>query len=264
MENIFDGQHEEEIAGDIVPELGEVRGPFDIALTPRTLETNDAPSQSLVLNAAVFSQDTEHDEDERFEDQSHHWCTLGSLERLYEQQFREQAIGLLKKRMRVNLHGSPHITANNDASLAWNPDRHFLDMMVCVSSGIGLGALLPNVQIHHNYELTLDLKPYYQFHAKFAKLGFDPQGCMQRLGRSPSSEDVWLAWAPEEALNDSGVDVTAGTCSGATLLKRKHYRICVMFLARMLEMIGFQDIVVFEDYPDVMDDNEFRSATNIL
>jgi hypothetical protein len=239
--------------------------PFDVALPPPNLQTDDAPNQSIALTAALFGHDIDHDGENRFEDQRRRRRPLSYFQQMYEHKQTYQALHLLSNRTEVDFLGSPHITRNDDEDLAWNVDRHFLDLMICVGNGLGLGALLPNLQVHHNYEMTLDLKqPYRSFSAKFAKLGFDPQGCMQWIGRSPASEDVWLAWIPRASLVEGCEDVPVGTCSGNTQLKTSHYRMSVMFLAKMLRDIGVQDILVWEDYPSLDDDTEFQMATNIM
>jgi hypothetical protein len=239
--------------------------PFDVALAPPSLQVDDAPNQQIALAAAIFGHDTEQDEDNRFEDQQCRRRPLAYFQQMYEHKQIYQALSLLSKRTEVDFRGSPHVTTNDDEDLAWNMDRHFLDLMICVGNGLGLGALLPNLQVHHNYEMTLELKqPFRSFSAKFAKLGFDPQGSMQWIGRSPASEDVWLAWVPRASLVEGCEDVPVGSCSGNTQLKTRHYRMSVMFLSKMLRDIGAQDILVWDEYPSLTDDDEFRMATNLM
>jgi len=123
----------------------------------------------------------------------------------------------------VDFQGSQHVTPNTDNQIAWNLDKHFLDMMVCIGKGLGLDAMVPNMEIDHTYKFGLDLEwPYWNFSAKFVKLGFDPIGSMLFL-RCSRSEDVWLAWIPQDGMDcdDSKVDnMPARTCSGSTRLQK--------------------------------------------
>ena len=56
---------------------------------------------------------------------------------------------------------SPYVILNDNEDLAWTMDRHYLDLLICVGNGLGLGAILPNVQVDHTFEMTLDLKQRY-------------------------------------------------------------------------------------------------------
>ena len=87
---------------------------------------------------------------------------------------------------------------------------------------------------------------------------------MQWIGRSPGSEDVWLGWIPRASFVEGSEDVCVGTCSGNTQLSTKHYRMTVMFLAHMLRHIGVQDIVVWDEYPDLDDEKVFENVTNLM
>ncbi|KAM6502321.1 hypothetical protein JOM56_002298 [Amanita muscaria] len=71
-----------------------------------------------------------------------------------------------------------------------------------------------------------------RFSAKFAKLGFDPTGCMVWIGQSSTREDTWLGWVPNDW--EEAEDVPTGTGKEDTTMSQKHYRIAVMFLAEML------------------------------
>jgi hypothetical protein len=117
----------------------------------------------------------------------------------------------------------------------------------------------------HTYEFTLEMETNYRtFSAKFAKLGFDPTGAMLWVGRSPSAEDVWLAWAPTDSLSIDCEDVPPGTCRGSTNLSTRHYRMSTMFMASMLKAIGYRDVAVTNPYPELDDEHNVHAATNFL
>ena len=95
------------------------------------------------------------------------------------------------KRHRVDYASSNFYVPKDGNNLSWTIDRHFIDLMVCVGSGLGLGPMIPNQCTLHTYEFKLDLcQPHREFSAKFAKLGFDPVGSMLWIGRSPSAEVI--------------------------------------------------------------------------
>jgi hypothetical protein len=125
--------------------------------------------------------------------------------------------------------------------------------------------MMPNQHTLHTYEFELNVsRPDRQFTAKFAKLGFDPVGCMLWIGRSPNAEDVWLAWALNNALDGTEGDVTAGMSSGDSTMSEAHYRRVVMFLANCIAGICYRDAFVQDDYPDVSDKVAFLRVSNIM
>jgi len=157
--------------------------PFDIGLALPNPRADDCPNQEIALAAALFGQNTDHDEESLFEDQPQTSCSLKHLKRIYDQQNAALGLAMLSKRTEVTFLNSQYVTKNTDPDLAWMPDHQYLDLMICVGNGLGLGALLPNLQVHHNYELKFDLRqPFRMFSAKFSKLGFDPMGSMLWIG----------------------------------------------------------------------------------
>lgn len=96
-----------------------------------------------------------------------------------------------------------------------------------------------------------------EYRGKYGKLGFDPKGCMLRIGKCGGMV-VWLAMAPSDFADDTYVDVAPGYVSGDTRLKTSHYRILMLFLAQALSSLpdrGFTcndpyEMDVFSRYPD--------------
>jgi hypothetical protein len=236
--------------------------PFDIALAPENLLSDDAPSQEQVFQAAIFNADLDQDEEDNFDNQPKCRRKLDYYKNMYNRQECIHAISSLDCRAEITFRNSPFVTPPSSPDMAWMPQDHFLDLMVCVGDGLGLGALLPNLQVHHNYEMTFDLsQPFRTFSAKFAMLGFDPTGSMHFIGRSPASEDVWVAWMPRVQSHDDESHV--GECKGTTAMSTHHFRLSYMFLVTMLQQIGARDVLVLSQYPNVDDNEEFTSATRI-
>lgn len=234
--------------------------PFDIGLTPDALVSDDPASQEQVFQAAVFNADLDEDEEDSFNAQPKHTRKLEYYKGMYDRQDRTRAVTSLDQRAEIKFRNSPFVTPASNPNLAWMPHAHYLDLMIFVGDGLGLGALIPNLQVHQNYEMTIDLsQPYRTFSTKFAKLGFDPTGCIQFIGRSPASEDVWLAWTPRIYTNDE----TIVESKKSTAMSTRRSRLSFMFLVTMLQEIGARDVLVLTKYPKVDDDDEFRNATRI-
>lgn len=60
--------------------------------------------------------------------------------------------------------------------VSWRVYKHFLDFLVLVSRGIGLGALLPNANNNMSWLFCLDVRrnEKWDFRMANARLGFDP------------------------------------------------------------------------------------------
>jgi hypothetical protein len=239
--------------------------PFDVTLLPEKLQVQDAADQNLALQAALFAPPSDAHDTESFADQPRMSKPLRFFQRLYEQKQEHTAINMLSKRVEIDLRMSDMRVSPQSPDIAWNPDATFMDLRICVGNGLGLGAVLPNQNVDHNFEIRVNLKQAYRtFSPKFAKLGFDPTGCMLWIGRSPASEDVWLAWAPKVSLPTACEDVPAGTCTGSTQMSRRHHRMAAMFMALMLKRIAYRDVTVSNNYPDLERDETFDWPTNAM
>lgn len=243
-----------------------LEAPFDITLAPPNLTSDDAPDQYVALASALTAPHSdEGDETHGFFDARVQTINLTRLEDWYKGKQSAAAISALNGQREI-IYGDTHTYESDDKELGWTADRSFLDLMVCVGRDIGLGAMLPNLEATHNYEFTLNLgSPFRQFTAKHIKLGFDPTGSMLWIGRSPSGEDVWLAFVKLEDLETEEEDLIRPKRSGSsTCLNTHQYRCTVMFLAYVLNHISFMDATVHDTYPDVTDKADFTFATNIL
>jgi len=248
--------------------LEPLQAPFNVALAPENLAAEDAPGQESALASALRAPDGERDIGEQFFDERAKPIQLRRLQACYDEGRNANAIATLAGRKEIVFDNGPYTTPVNDTDLSWSMDKTYLDLMICVGRGLGLGALLPNLQVHHNYEFKLDLtKPTRLFTAKYAKLGFDPTRAMLWIGRSAASEDVWLCFVQSNNDNDDDddeEDLDPETIKGPTAMGTHRFRHVVMFLAKMLWYIGYMDITVDDDYPDVSDDADFQFATNIM
>jgi len=238
---------------------------FDVSHPPPHLQAEDRPSQDITLTAALSGSAAVENQAERFHQQARKRRNLDDMASIFERRDTLSALKLLGRRNEITLSGSEHVDEHDDESLVWQVQSHYLDLRICVGSGLGLGAMLPNVGIHHALEFRLDLhQRHRRFSAKYAKLGFDPTNCMMYIGRSSSGEDAWLAWPPTECLGGDGEEVGRTTGVEDTTMSEEHSRIAVMFLSEALRRIGYRDVTVTNRYPDVAEDAEYRYATNAM
>jgi hypothetical protein len=75
---------------------------------------------------------------------------------------------------------------------------------------------------------------------------------------------VWLAWAPNNALDRMEGDITARMYSGDSTMSEAHYHQVVMFLENCIVGIQYHDAFVQDDYPDVSDKVVFLHETSIM
>ena len=71
---------------------------------------------------------------------------------------------------------------------------------------------------------------------------------------------IWIAWAPEEGGEEEEEEEE---CSN-TMLSEHHYHVMVMLFAKMLSMIGYRDLIVRDEYLDLMDKEDLMFASNIM
>jgi hypothetical protein len=242
---------------------------FDVAHPPAHLEVEaeEQPDQNLTLMAALSqaAAASAGDQIELFQAQWKKTRQLDYFADMYERRDDRKALQSLFQRHNIGLEGSKHVVNAEAEDVVWDMNAHYLDLQICVGNGLGLAAMLPNIAMHHAIEFRLDLKQQSRrFNAKYAKLGFDPTGCILWIGRSSSGEDSWLAWVPKENLWEDAVDVPPGKGKEDTTLSKSHYRMVTMFLSEMLHSIQYRDVIVTDRYPDVGSDSDFRFATNAL
>ena len=152
----------------------------------------------------------------------------------------------------------------------WDIPSHFIDMLVVVSQGIGLGTLLPNSGSDLDWDFKLDVSKNYfcDFTMTRAKLGFNPLERMLWVGTTTMSEDIWIALVPNTFKTDAISMLEEledeGTKKHSTHLKDHHCKILLIFLAHMLQSIGFHHISVSSRYPDLNDSETFNFASTLL
>jgi len=238
---------------------------FDVSHPPPHLCADDSPSQEITLTAALSVTAAIENQAERFHHQMKKTRKLDDLANIFECQDSRSALMLLTRRNEITLHDSDYVQQHDDEHLVWQVHSHYLDLRICVGNGLGLAAILPNVGIHHAMEFQLDLhQKHRRFSAKYSKLRFDPMHVMMYVGRSSSGEDAWLAWVPTENLGSDGEEVGRTTGVEDTAMTEQHYRMAVMFLSDMLRKVGYRDVIVTTQYPDVTDDDDYRYATNAM
>lgn len=247
--------------------------PFDIALVPANLLAADAPGQEVTMASALASPDTVGDDVMAFSAERVSNLPLHRLE-AWSNDKNPLAMDALGSRKTITYTGSCYTIRADDGNLHWTVDKTYMDLLVCVGGGLGLGPLLPGPEmpVLHTYRFGLNLgRPSCQFTAKYAKLGFDPMDSMLWIGQLGSTDDVWLTFVPRSFVDSPSAgeyndnDETAHWRGRrSTTLSRDHYRCVVMLLANMLHSINFLDITLVEEYPDIADNDEFKFATNLL
>jgi hypothetical protein len=241
--------------------------PFDLALPAPELEETESPAlNSELLEAAIttFARNRQRQSDAEFFTQTCNSRQVSYLKDLYQNDDRRAAIDLLSRRQKVDWMNSPYNISIQDPMLVWNIAHHHIDMIVCVSRDIGLSIILPNVR-DHTFTFSFNFtERYRQFSAKFAKLGFDAKSSFLWVGKLPSHDDVFIAWAPIDSLTGDEDEIEVGLCTGNTTLSDTHYRITLMFFAFVMSDLGERGVWISEEYPSLDDMDEILSATNIL
>jgi hypothetical protein len=240
--------------------------PFDLSLPAPQLEESDCPPQSDLLEAAITSAAfaRQRSLDSNFFIQPCTSIPLSVMEKIYTAQDRQAAIKMLGKRQKIDWTTSEYHISNTNPMLTWNTDENYIDMLVCVSTNIGLSILFPT-QRDHTYTVKFDFRQSFRpFSAKFAKLGFDAKSSFLWIGKSTSHEDIFIAWAPVGSLTNDGEQVEVGLCTGNTLLSEQHYRLTVMFFAFVMNKLAHRGLWLDTPYPSLHDKDEFKNASNIL
>jgi hypothetical protein len=153
---------------------------LNIAEIPSALQSDHSPSQSSVLSYALpDNRNLLQEAIDRFESSSPFKKSLDDIRDIYERERTSAAIQMLTHRYKIDWRSSPSVTNLDETdAVAWCLQDHYLDMLVLVSDGLGLGAALPNILDDPSWELTLRLalNPLKSFTIRSVKLGFDPAG----------------------------------------------------------------------------------------
>lgn len=250
---------------------------INITKAPGELLSVDAPKQCETL---FYSDKQLEDvselkkETERFSMSKVLTKSLANMQRIYEEKQARQCLELLLRRVQVDWRGSDMVQWPRDLGniMHWTLNANNLDMLVAVSRGIGLGALLPNhnSDLDWQLELSLSLGETRNFGVAHAKLGFDPSERMLWVGKTPMLEDVWIAMVPNAFEKDSTPMLDELKDTGKrnrrhTQLRKRHRRTLLLFLAHVLSRIGMRHISVRSTYPDLDgDDEDFSMCSDIL
>lgn len=245
------------------------------------VDVAEAPSALLSLDSDVPEQaetilhfDRPEDDDEvraaivAFSCREHLTKSLEDVKRIYDLKQRALGLDLLKKRVKVEWRNSDLVLhpSHLGNEVSWKADRHFVDMLVTVSRGIGLGALLPNVTSNMSWKFFLDVSQHgsRDFGMVNAKLGFDPLERMLWIGKTPMAEDVWIAMVPYAFATDDtpALEELKGAGKRRTHLRDRHRDILLVFLANMLGKIGMRGIYLTTPYPD-LDNVGFKMSSNL-
>lgn len=195
--------------------------------------------------------------------------SLEDMKQNYDQKRVAHGLDLLKKRMKVDWRNSNMVSLPSvlGKKMHWSVTRHFIDMLVIVSRDIGLGALLPNSNSDISWMFHLDVSKNEtrDFGMAHAKLGFDPSERMLWVGKTPMSEDVWIAMVPKtfEADAAPAPEELGGKGKRRTHLRECHRKILHVFLATMLGRIGMRGIYMYPAYPDLDDNDMIKESSNL-
>jgi len=221
----------------------------------------DTATQNEVFQAVINNPLHCTEKPTKLFDQAAIPLSLDSLAKISNDQHKQRAIELLRKRHELTWKDSRYCIPATEPSLTWNFTQHYIDMVVCVGRGLGLSMILPPER-PHMYEFNCDFRrPQRGFAAKFAQLGFDAKGSLLWIGRC-GGEDVWIGWAPTDSLRGES-DVEPGTMSGATNLRTEHYRLTVLFFAHVIVQVGHRGVTLFTPYPDLKSEEAFNNSTDV-
>lgn len=237
----------------------------DIAEAPDALHLldSDAPEQAETLLHLNGPEDDDELEAARmaFSSKEPQPISLGRMKQIYDQKERGTCLNLLKKRQKPDWRNSNFVFQPSDLGkkVSWRVHKHFLDFLVLVSRGIGLGALLPNANNNTSWLFCLDVRrnEKWDFRMANARLGFDPSERMLWIGKTHMSEDVWIAMVPDSGTleTDDALDLEEVARKRArkrrTHLTERHHKILLVFLANMLQRTGVRGIYLPETYPDL-------------
>ena len=243
----------------------------DIAEIPDALFSPDAPNQSAVALYGLGHEDSNelYEEAERFKHRGVKAVRLEYMQRMYDQKQHAQCLGLLSKRTSIDWRNSDLVSQPRDLGNAvnWRVTKHFIDMIVAVPRGIGLGAMLPHVINDLTWQFTLDVakNKARNFDMVHAKLGFDPSNRMLWVGKTCMEEDVWIAMIPNtfEADDTPVLDELEHAGKRCTRLEDLHRNILLVFLSYVLQKIRHRHIHLRETYPD-LDPDSLEASSGLL
>lgn len=239
--------------------------PLDLDHIPSSFQVDDHVSQDELLQAIFQPSIIPEHERDLYEKLPPHTVRLSWLKDTYEKKRTQLAIESLEKRLKIKVDSALQCVLEDD-NLLWDVNVNRLDYIVTVADKIGLWPILPRVTSDHTYTFNLDLsKPYKDFKAKYARLGFDPKGSMLFIGTC-RNDDIWLALVPHTFSQGVGRNLAAGFITGDPRLSTSHYRMAVMFFAAALASIPDRGFVCHNKYGINLNSSssDFSMYTNVL
>jgi hypothetical protein len=244
-------------------EANVLNEPFDIGFATLPMEIMNGLDQERALIPALRDTQGEH----HFEAQAVTYVPLSSLPGRHEAALNQDNIYKMNKRQKIQWENSEYVVSSTSNDIHWSIDEYYLDLLICRGRNVGLSAILPNVQVGHTIQLSMELKrSNRRFSPKYAHVGFDAIGCMQFFGKTHRGEDAWIAWIPNEFQGiqlDTEDPVPPGTCTGETNMSKPHINGAIVFFAAQLAAMGYKDVTVYIDYPDLNDDSAVDDATSL-
>jgi hypothetical protein len=75
-------------------------------------------------------------------------------------------------------------------------------------------------------------------------------------------DEIWLAWVPRESLDTGTTQICRGCAPGTSRMSTSHYRMVIMFLTYLMDILLLAAVKVEDSYPDMS--HVVTMATNIL
>jgi hypothetical protein len=204
--------------------------PDDLVADP-----DDQVKQSEVLDQIIATTLDDPANIDMFNERRVFNLKLSHLRRLYENKD-PSAMELLSYRHKVIIDDDYRVETGKGQVMT-NTDKTMIDYHLTVANCMGLSPLLPNAASMHRFSFDMNLKqPLREFKGKHAMVGFDTKGRMLYIGHA-MDEDVFLAMAPNEFLNDHYEACDPGYSTGPSLMATRHYRQVVMMIVHFLQRI---------------------------
>lgn len=131
--------------------------------------------------------------------------------------------------------------------------------------------MLPNVkleEVRNDPSWTFTFKPscrHWDYRGDREVIGFDPTGRMLYLGKTRTSEDVWVIMAPDECVGRYAEMQSVGKDRDPARMDRPSANIIWAFLSFLFSSIRYSDFAhVAGEYPDVTSERTLALTTRIL
>jgi hypothetical protein len=193
---------------------------------------------------------------------------LSALQRTYDSKNRYTALQHLRERAFIEIDGQyKHPNDGRkvmpDGPIRMDVNEFYLDFVMYTSRYLGLGAIVPNAEAHHNWTFTLALKDQHHFFSqKHGLIGFDTTGKMIYLGKC-QQEAVWIAFAPDDFVSSSDHSPANKKFLATHVTAAQHRKFC-LFMAKCLADLNIGGIYCTDPHADVSDGGNFDKSTNLL